>query len=174
MKVTVPLMLLLLLGLTPLTDLTYLPAQEGEVQADLSLLLPDEKGKILVASYCSMCHSLKNVLVGIRNQEQWANTIDKMVFEYNAPISDEEAELMSAYLGKYAGLDNPLKDIPMDLNSVSGKSLARLPFLSTEEQKSILEFRTAKEPLINIEQLTEVLDRKTVDALRPYLKIQPR
>ena len=67
MKVTVSLSLLLLLGFISLTDLTYLPAQEGEAQADLSLLLPDEEGKILVASYCSMCHSLKNVLVGIRN-----------------------------------------------------------------------------------------------------------
>ena len=47
MKVTVSLILFLLLGLISLTDLTYLPAQEGEAQADLSLLLPDEEGKIL-------------------------------------------------------------------------------------------------------------------------------
>lgn len=174
MKVTVSLILLLLLGFVSLTDLTYLPAQEGEAQADLSLLLPDEEGKILVASYCSMCHSLKNVLVGIRNQEQWANTIDKMVFEYHAPISDEESEIISTYLGKYAGLDNPLKDIPMDLNSVSIEALARLPFLSLEEQKSILEFRTKKGPLTDIGQLTEVLNNETVNALRPYLKIHPR
>ena len=174
MKVTVSLILLLLLGFISLADLTYLPAQEGEAQADLSLLLPDEDGKILVASYCSMCHSLKNVLVGIRNQEQWANTIDKMVFEYNAPISDAEAELISAYLGKHAGLDNPIKEIPMDLNSVSIKALARLSFLSLEEQKSILEFRTEKGPLTDIGQLSEVLSNETVTALRPHLKVHPR
>jgi len=174
LRTTALLICLLLLGLVWLADVTRLPAQAGEAEADLSLLLPEEEGKILVAVYCSMCHSLKNTLVGARSQQQWANTIDKMVFEYHAPISDEEAEVMSSYLEKHAGLENPLKDIPMDLNSASRKALARIPFLSPEDQQSILELRETQGPLTDMEQLAEVLDSETVEKLRPYLKLHPR
>ena len=174
MRRTALLICLLVLGLVWLADVTHLPAQEGEAEADLSLLLPEEEGKILVAAYCSMCHSLKNTLVGARNQQQWANTIDKMVFEYNAPISEDEAELISSYLDKHAGLENPLKDIPMDLNSVSREALARLPFLAPQDQQSILELRETKGPLTDMEQLADVLDRETLEKLRPYLRIHPR
>ena len=174
MRTTVLLICLLLLGSVWLADVTPLPAQKGEAEADLSLLLPEEEGKILVAAYCSMCHSLKNTLVGARSQQQWANTIDKMVFEYNAPISEEEAESISSYLEKHAGLENPLKDIPMDLNSVSRRALARLPFLSAQDQQNILELRESKGPLTDMKQLAEVLDSETLEKLRPYLKIHPR
>ena len=174
MRTMALLICLLLLGLVWLADVTRLPAQESEAEADLSLLLPDEEGKILVAAYCSMCHSLKNTLVGARSQQQWANTIDKMVFEYNAPISDEEAAMISSYLEKHAGPENPLKNIPMDLNSVSREALARLPFLSSQDQQSILELREAKGPLTDLKQLAEVLDSETVGKLRPYLRLHPR
>ena len=97
-----------------------------------------------------------------------------MVFEYNAPISEEEAESISSYLEKHAGLENPLKDIPMDLNSVSRQALARLPFLSAQDQQNILELRESKGPLTDMKQLAEVLDSETLEKLRPYLKIHPR
>jgi len=176
MKVRVPTLLIsvLFLGLISVQAVIRLQAQEGEAEQDLSLLLPDEEGKILVAAYCSMCHSLKNTLVGSRNQEQWVNTIDKMVFEYHAPISEEEVEVISSYLEKHAGPKNPIKEIPMDINTVSREALARLSFLSNEDGQRIMQFREEKGPLSDIEQLAEVVNTETIKKLRPYLTIHPR
>jgi hypothetical protein len=163
----------LFLGVISIQGTIWPRAQEGEMQveADLSILLPDDQGKILVATYCAMCHSLKNTIVGSRDSEQWTNTIEKMVFEYNAPMSEEEIELSSTYLGKYAGLTNPIKEIPLDLNSVSGEGLARLSFLSSEDVQLIVEYREEKGPFSKIEQLSEVVRAETMEKMRPYLTI---
>lgn len=65
-------------------------------------LLPDGPGKQLILAKCTVCHTAK-MIVSIRGtQEDWNETMDKMIAN-GATISDEEADKIVAYLTAHFG-----------------------------------------------------------------------
>lgn len=132
-------------------------------------LLPDDDAKVLVVTYCAMCHSLKNAVLGARDRDQWLGTIEKMVQEYSAPIDAVDAELIADYLGKYSGPDNPIAVLPLDLDSVSAAALDRLPFLTDAEVEAVVKFLATEVLIEDVAELRTVLSQDKLAKLRRYV-----
>ncbi len=135
-------------------------SQGGEAQINWALLLPDEQdngpGKNAVLTYCASCHSLENVVLGRRSNDEWFGTTGRMMDEFSAWIPAEEMDLVAEYLGRVAGEDNPLEKIPMDLNEAPGEALARLSFLSAGQIEDLVESRKSK-PFESMEAVEALL-----------------
>ncbi len=73
----------------------------GPVLADeASFALRDAPGRDAVEQNCGACHSLDYVEMNspFLDQEKWAGEVKKMRAAYGAPISDQDADTILAYL----------------------------------------------------------------------------
>jgi len=63
---------------------------------------------VLVQSRCSICHSLDYILMnaGFLKPTGWEAEVTKMRKAYGAPVSDEEAKEITAYLNQQFGAGN--------------------------------------------------------------------
>ena len=77
---------------------TSVPAQD----------LPDGAGKELVANVCTKCHELSRITSKKRTKEEWSDTVDKMA-KNGAKATDDEFDMIVAYLAKYFGNDGAEK-----------------------------------------------------------------
>ncbi|MBI4482333.1 MAG: helix-hairpin-helix domain-containing protein [Acidobacteria bacterium] len=145
-------------------------SESGKI--DYQALLPDGPGKVQVATYCAMCHDLKYVVFGNRNKEQWLGIIDAMISDFKAPIPDDEAEGLSAYLAAHCGPANPIREMPMDLNRVGGRELSRLPGLKAEQIQAILRHREEGGPFSGVEELEALIGKSTFLKIKPYLYVR--
>lgn len=141
-------------------------------QVDFTLLLPAEAGKDLVATHCSSCHSLSSTVSGSRTAEEWANTVEDMILEHHAPIREKEVRIIADYLGKYAGPGNPLREFPVDLNTATQAALSRLPFVTADKARRILEYRAGKGKISNLAELADILGSDTLQKLQPYVTVK--
>lgn len=64
--------------------------------------LPDGAGKDLVQANCSVCHGLDRVALAKRAPEEWDRIVHRMRF-LGAPVSDEDAKTITAYLDQEFG-----------------------------------------------------------------------
>ena len=74
----------------------------------LNALLPDGKGKELVAEYCTRCHSterIRQVIIDGEGGDEafWRVLVDQMVRLFNAPIASRDADSIIAYLANNFG-----------------------------------------------------------------------
>ena len=84
--------------------IAFLPAATLRAQD-----LPDGAGKELVMSVCSVCHELGRITSKKRTKEEWSDTVDKMA-KNGAKATDEEFDMIVAYLAKYFGKDEAAKN----------------------------------------------------------------
>lgn len=66
--------------------------------------LPEGPGKDLVMKVCTVCHELTRITNKKKTKEEWSDTVDKMAAR-GAMASDEEFEMIVAYLAKNFGKD---------------------------------------------------------------------
>ena len=84
--------------------------------------LPEGKGKALVRTACSQCHSLDVVIGQPRSREGWTDVVSQMVGN-GAVLSDDDFNLVIDYLATNfgpAGQNTPAKGQPA--STVPGKS----------------------------------------------------
>jgi hypothetical protein len=148
--------------------------QSPPPEIDWVALLPDGPGKNSVLTHCMGCHGLDRIVVQQRDQDAWFGTIGTMIGEYSAVIPESEMEPLAEYLGRVAGEDNPVTEVPMEVNSVAEAGLRRLWFLSDQDVSRILASR-AKEKFQSLEQVRALVEPQTEEsALLPvYLKVRP-
>jgi hypothetical protein len=79
-----------------------LVAVAGTARGDPPLALPDGPGRLQVERACSQCHALETVIRQHRTRAQWEAKIDSMIAK-GAKVSDEEFELIAAYLAEHFG-----------------------------------------------------------------------
>ena len=77
--------------------------------------LPEGVGKDTVLKVCTVCHSVSEVTDKKKTKKEWDETVDTMA-ERGAKASDEEFDSIVAYLTKYFGKDETLKDEPTQEN----------------------------------------------------------
>jgi competence ComEA-like helix-hairpin-helix protein len=77
-----------------------------------------------------------------------------------------------AYLAKNFGEENPIDQLPLDINTCSAAALARLPGLNSELADAIVERRKAKGGFAAVDDLLQVrgMDAGKVEKLRMYVK----
>jgi hypothetical protein len=83
--------------------IAFLPAASVQAQE-----LPDGAGKELVMNVCTKCHELGRITAKKRTKEEWSNTVDKMA-KNGAKATDDEFDMIVAYLAKYFGNDGAEK-----------------------------------------------------------------
>ncbi len=83
---------------------TLLAPMPRATAAEHSIVLKPGDGRELVASRCASCHSLDYVLINspFLSAEQWQASVTKMR-NFGAPLSDEEARAVVAYLAAAYG-----------------------------------------------------------------------
>jgi len=98
--------------------------QQGD--PELVEAMPEGQGKQMVASICSGCHTLGNVVTQRRSSEEWAQTVNEMISR-GAQIFPEEVDTMVSYLGEHFGAQagsapppvSRRRDFPKQVFSVS-------------------------------------------------------
>jgi sulfite dehydrogenase (cytochrome) subunit B len=66
-----------------------------------SIQLQDAPGRDLVVARCSSCHSVDYVQMNapVFDRAGWQKSVRKMIDTFGAPISEEDANRISEYLG---------------------------------------------------------------------------
>ncbi|MBI2816809.1 MAG: helix-hairpin-helix domain-containing protein [Acidobacteria bacterium] len=145
--------------------------ESGEQMIDWAMLLPDDQGKDVVLSSCTTCHGLDLIVTKQRSKESWLTVVGSMTGEYQADIPDKDVDVIVDYLGRYAGENNPVTAVPMDVNRASADALKRLRFLSGENIQDIVE-RRSKNEFRSIDELRQFLrlDQSKFDLATTYLQ----
>ena len=83
-------------------SLLMFPALGIFQQQEVALVesMPEGEGKGLVRSLCSSCHSLETVLIQRKSEEEWEETVEKMI-AWGAQMFPAEMESISGYLAAH-------------------------------------------------------------------------
>ncbi|MBT8099431.1 MAG: hypothetical protein KJO82_06755, partial [Gammaproteobacteria bacterium] len=65
--------------------------------------MPAGEGRDLVAEQCVSCHAMSTALAKRASQEVWAETVDRMISIYRAPINDADQATIVSYLAEHFG-----------------------------------------------------------------------
>lgn len=164
----------LLAVLVPIIRSSPALQQEDGVKAesiDWSVFLPDGEGKSVVALSCSSCHDLRQVVTQKKTTTGWRTSVQQMVSMYKAPLDKEDLPVLTEYLAKHFGKTNPIERLPMDINSSSAETLARLPGITPELARAIVETREKKGRFESVEELLRVegIEGPVVRRIRGYI-----
>lgn len=144
-------------------------AQDDTV--DWSVFLPEGEGKSAVMVSCSSCHDLRQVITQKKTKTGWRTSVQKMVAEYKAPVDKEDFQAIVGYLAEHFGEENPVEQLPMNVNTGSAAALARLPGISPQVADAIIESRKSGGPFASVEDLLRVkgVDADTLKKIRGYV-----
>jgi len=78
----------------------------ADTNALLEGKLPEAPARALVQAKCLFCHTGEYVTMQRLTEKQWQGTVEKMR-KFGAPVNDEEAKAMVAYLAQYWKPDLP-------------------------------------------------------------------
>ena len=67
-------------------------------------LIDTEEAKSLFEIKCSLCHSLNRPASKKKSYDGWLSTVHRMI-GHGAPLTDEDAEIIAAYLAQEQGLE---------------------------------------------------------------------
>jgi len=82
------------------------PAPEAVRAVLLEGKFPDAPGKSVMLGKCGICHSVDYVSNNRLTPAQWKGTVAKMR-RFGAPMTDDEAAVLTEYLGRYWTTDLP-------------------------------------------------------------------
>ena len=100
--------------------------------------LPDGKGKDVVESACSDCHSLARVKEQRLDEEGWNSVIHEMI-ENGAAINANDLPVIVSYLSKNFGPD---KDKKISINKIKADEIVQRLGLTASEADAVVRYRT--------------------------------
>jgi competence protein ComEA len=136
------------------------------------VLLPEDEGKAEAMLSCSNCHGLKQVITQKKTKAGWQTSVQKMIVTYQAPVAKEDIPVLVAYLAKHFGEGNPIEQLPLNVNTCSSAALERLPGISAETAKAIVECRRTGGAFTSVDDLRRVegIDDAALKRIKPYIK----
>ena len=116
--------------------------------------------KAIFEKTCSACHTADSVVSARRSREQWQETIDSMVTEQGAKITDEEYTPILEYLIATYGKVN--------VNSAPADEIAQVTGLSQKNAEAVVKYRKDHGKFADFEALTKVpeVDSKKLEQSR--------
>lgn len=120
--------------------------------------LPDGKGKDVVESTCTDCHSLQRIKAQRLNEEGWNNTLRQML-ENGASINPDDVKVIVKYLTKNFGPDKKV-----NINKAPASEIAAALQLTSAEADAIVQHRARHG---NFKDLNEL---KTVSGLESKIE----
>ena len=112
--------------------------------------LPDGKGKDVVETACSDCHSLERIKAERRNEEGWNSLIHEML-ENGAAINGNDMPVIVAYLVKNFGPDKKV-----NINKAAANEIAGVLKLESAEVAAVIQYRTEHGKLKDLDELKKV------------------
>ena len=109
--------------------------------------LPEDAGKKIIETRCNMCHDVQTVIGTRRAKTAWQEVMDAMLIR-GARVTDEEIDVMVAYLTKYFGV--------LNVNKATAKELEDVLAISTEKALAIVRYRTENGDFEDINSLKSV------------------
>ena len=148
-------------------------APQSQTEIDWAMLLPDDEGRNSVLSNCANCHGLDRIVLQRRDKDFWLATIGRMAGDFGANVPEEEIEPIADYLARHAGENNPVTEVPMDINTVAESGLRRLRFLSNLDVNRILQYRLSRkfQSIADVEKLLES-NPEQASRLRVYVAVR--
>ena len=130
------------------------PKAAAQTMRDVSKLFPQGEGRSEVLVSCATCHGLANIVIQHKDQGAWEVKIQSMV---QGSLSEDQIELISGYLARNFGPDNPLSAIPIEVNKASAAQLMRLPGVDAHDAAAIIEQREKLGKFVSIDQLEPII-----------------
>jgi len=112
--------------------------------------LPDGKGKDVVESACSDCHSLERIKAQRLNEEGWNSVIHQML-ENGAPINPNDVRVIVGYLVKNFGPDKKV-----NVNKAAANEIAAVLRLESTEVAALIQYRTEHGKFKDLSELEKV------------------
>jgi len=112
--------------------------------------LPDGKGKDVVESACSDCHSLERIKAQRLNEEGWNGVIHQML-ENGAPINPNDLRVIVSYLVKNFGPDKKV-----NVNKAAASEIAAVLKLESAEVAALIQYRTQHGKFKDLSELQKV------------------
>jgi competence ComEA-like helix-hairpin-helix protein len=124
--------------------------------------LPEGTGKAEVKKVCTGCHEIGTVTGSRRTRIGWERNVDDMASR-GAEGSDEDMEVVVAYLTKFFGKTN--------VNTATEKDLQFALGFSDKEAQAIVAFREQNGTFKDFEQLKKVpgINLERLQAKRPEI-----
>ena len=133
---------------------------------DWSGFFPEGEARGYVLSYCITCHDLSRVVVQQKDQGAWEGTLSGMVGDMAA---NDQIESMAQYLAEHFGPDNPIKQLPVNINEASISEVLRLPGMSKAEAGQIVAYRTEKGKFNSLDELGQIIGSKELETIREFI-----
>jgi len=112
--------------------------------------LPDGKGKDVVETACSECHSLERIKAERRDEEGWNSLIHEMI-ENGAAINGNDMPVIVAYLVKNFGPDKKV-----NINTAAANEIAGVLKLESAEVAAVMQYRTQHGKFKDLDELKKV------------------
>ena len=112
--------------------------------------LPDGKGKDVVETACSECHSLERIKAERRNEEGWNSLIHEML-ENGAAINGNDMPVIVAYLVKNFGPDKKV-----NVNTAAANEIAGVLKLESAEVAAVIQYRAEHGKFKDLDELKKV------------------
>ncbi|HMF74598.1 MAG TPA: helix-hairpin-helix domain-containing protein [Bryobacteraceae bacterium] len=120
------------------------------VVAARGLELPDGKGKDLVESTCSDCHSLDRIMAQRLDEDGWHGIIRQMI-ENGAAINPNDLKGIVDYLAKNFGPDKKV-----NINKAGRDEIGAVLKLAPAEATAIVQYRTQHGNFKDLSELEKV------------------
>ena len=114
--------------------------------------LPDGKGKEVVESACTDCHSTERIETQRLNEEGWNSIIHEMI-ENGAAINPNDMNVIVGYLVKNFGPD---KDKKINVNTAGAGEIAAALELASGEAAAVVQYRTQHGKFKDLSELEKV------------------
>jgi competence ComEA-like helix-hairpin-helix protein len=112
--------------------------------------LPDGKGKDVVESACSDCHSLERIKTQRLDEEGWNSVLHEML-ENGAPINANDMPVIVSYLAKNFGPDKKV-----NINKAAAEEIAGVLKLESAEVAALIQYRTQHGKFKDLSELEKV------------------
>jgi hypothetical protein len=154
---------------------------EPAVPVPWSTLLPGGAGKDYVNALCNRCHTVGLLMIQKRSRSQWRllleniNTARESGSELCAcrggPLSDDDIESISSYMGEAFGANNPIESLPINVNRAPLKALLLLPGMDKAAAEKLMQIRRAK-MFVSKGELEKILGRERYLKMEPYFDVR--
>ncbi len=150
-------------------------------RAEWGALLPPGPGRDYVVGLCGHCHTAGVLVLQHRTTQAWRDHLlgartareisAELCFCLGAFLDDEEVDIVSIYLGKVSGKDNPIDQLPLNVNTASEAALRRIPGLTARDVQRLIDLR-AKGPVTSKDEVATALGPKTFQRVEDFLDVK--
>jgi hypothetical protein len=157
------------------------PSARGVEPIDWTPLLPPGAGREHVTALCSHCHTPGVLVLQRRTAKMWRDfllgmnsaraTGGELCACIGGPLDETEIALLTEYLSAAFNRDNPIDQLPLNVNTASPRALARLPGLSEADIRKLVEHR-ARAAFVSKEEIRRVLGASTFQPIAEFIDVK--